>query len=154
MRKDYQEFICDYCGRTFIRDTDDIEYDSSELKIFAVTDMYDETKDALSSRRIADEYNEARQTICDVIGDVDDNSDGEVVINFNSPVRIHFEYVTEDGINKPDEANAVYLKYDTAYDDVIIGTDDEYYGEIYINDLWHSSVVAIAENLKIQLNQK
>lgn len=116
--------------------------------------MYDETKDALSRRRIADEYNEARQTICDAIGDVDDNSDEEVVINFNSPVRIHFEYVTEDGVNKPDEANAVYLKYDSAYDDVTIGTDDEYYGEIDINDLWHSSVVAIAENLKLQLNQK
>jgi hypothetical protein len=48
MRKDYQKFICDFCGRTFIRDTDDIEYDSSELKIFAVTDTYDETKEYCS----------------------------------------------------------------------------------------------------------
>lgn len=48
MRKDYQKFICDHCGRTFIRDTEDVEYNSGELKIFAVTDMNDETKEFCS----------------------------------------------------------------------------------------------------------
>ena len=48
MRKDYQKFICDCCGRTFRADRDDVEYNSSELKIFAVTDMNDETKEYCS----------------------------------------------------------------------------------------------------------
>lgn len=48
MRKDYQKFICDFCGHTFIRDTEDVEDNHNELKIFAVTDMNDETKEYCS----------------------------------------------------------------------------------------------------------
>lgn len=48
MRKDYQKFICDFCGRTFIRDTEDVEDNHNELKVFAVTDMNDETKEFCS----------------------------------------------------------------------------------------------------------
>lgn len=48
MRKDYQKFICEYCGRTFITNRDDIDYNHNELEVFDVTDMNDETKEFCS----------------------------------------------------------------------------------------------------------
>lgn len=45
MRKDYQKFICDHCGRTFVRNKDGIEHNINELKIFAITDKNDVTKE-------------------------------------------------------------------------------------------------------------
>lgn len=48
MRKDYEKFICDCCGRTFIRDKDDVEDNHNELKVFDVTNINDETKEYCS----------------------------------------------------------------------------------------------------------
>ena len=48
MRKDYQKFICDCCGRIFIANRDSVEYNHNELKIFAVTDINDTTKEFCS----------------------------------------------------------------------------------------------------------
>lgn len=49
MRKDYQKFICDHCGRTFIMNRDDVECNPNELEIFDVTDRYDTTKEFCSA---------------------------------------------------------------------------------------------------------
>lgn len=48
MRKYYQKFICECCGRTFIANRDDAEYNVNELEIFDVTDINDETKEFCS----------------------------------------------------------------------------------------------------------
>ena len=48
MRKDYQKFICDSCGRTFIINHDDTECNNNELEIFDVTDKYNTTKEFCS----------------------------------------------------------------------------------------------------------
>lgn len=48
MRKDYQKFICEHCGRTFITNIDDSEYNCNELEAFDVTDEFDSTKEFCS----------------------------------------------------------------------------------------------------------
>ena len=48
MRKDYQKFICDCCGRTLVADRHDVEYNVNELEVFDVTDRNDETKEFCS----------------------------------------------------------------------------------------------------------
>jgi hypothetical protein len=48
MRKDYQKFICDFCGRTLVADRYDVEYNVNKLEVFDVTDTNDETKEYCS----------------------------------------------------------------------------------------------------------
>lgn len=48
MRKDYQKFICDCCGRTLVADRYDVEYNVNKLEVFDVTDRNDETKEFCS----------------------------------------------------------------------------------------------------------
>ena len=48
MRKEYQKFICDCCGRIFVANRYDVEYNHNELEAFDVTDMNDATKEFCS----------------------------------------------------------------------------------------------------------
>lgn len=48
MRKDYQKFICDCCGRTLVADRSDFEYNVNKLEVFDVDDANDETKEYCS----------------------------------------------------------------------------------------------------------
>lgn len=48
MRKDYQKFICEHCGRTFIRNKDDVECNRNETAVFDITDAFDTTKEFCS----------------------------------------------------------------------------------------------------------
>ena len=68
-------------------------------------------------------------------------------ITFKSPIRITFDYITEDNYDTWDEANATEITYYPHADEIWVTTDDEYYGEIPLDSLWASAIQAIAEAL-------
>lgn len=68
-------------------------------------------------------------------------------ITFKSPIRITFDYITEDNYDTWDEANATEITYYPLADEIWVTTDDEYYGEIPLDSLWASAIQAIAEAL-------
>lgn len=68
-------------------------------------------------------------------------------VTFKPPIRITFDYITEENIETWDEANAKALKYYPLSDEIWVTTDDEYYGEIPLDSLWASAIQAIAESL-------
>lgn len=48
MRKEYQKFICDCCGRIFVSNRYDVECNHNETVVFDITDKLDTTKEFCS----------------------------------------------------------------------------------------------------------
>lgn len=89
--------------------------------------MKEETTTDVSKRKIADAVR---------------NSDYE--LKLETPTRVTFNYIDDNGCEADDEVNAVSLKYYPIEGEIYVVTDEDYYEEIPLDALWNSSIEAIA----------